>query len=112
MPESLVTLDPEYASYLPVGLLDANCIVQEKAFALYDAPLWNMALIASRVHWVWIGTVCVRMRIRLFLSNLRLVGILFPVPKLTDKNKEDLTRSCLRAFSLPVRLITQQLLLI
>ena len=49
----------ENRPYLPINLLEDNCIVQEKAFALYDAPLWNMALIASRLHWVWIGTVWV-----------------------------------------------------
>ena len=60
-------------------------------FALYDAPLWNMALIASRLHWVWIGTVCVRMRTDFSYSNT-LGWNTFPVPTLTEKNKADLTR--------------------
>lgn len=81
----------ENRPFLPVGLLNANCIVQEKAFALYDAPLWNMALIASRLHWVWIGTVCVRMRTDFSYSNT-LGWNTFPVPTLTDKNRNDLTR--------------------
>src|SRR3546814_1424771 len=34
-----------------------------------SAPLWNLALIASRLHWVWIGTVCVRMRTDFSYSN-------------------------------------------
>ncbi len=77
--------------YLPVGLLEPHCVVQEKAFALYDAPLWNMALIASRLHWVWIGTVCVRLRTDFSYSNT-LGWNTFPLPALTDKNKADLTR--------------------
>jgi hypothetical protein len=56
-----------------------------------DAPLWNMALIASRLHWVWIGTVCVRMRTDFSYSNT-LGWNTFPVPTLTDQNKTDLTR--------------------
>src|SRR6185312_13116876 len=28
----------ENRPYLPVGLLDPGCVIQEKAFALYDAP--------------------------------------------------------------------------
>jgi len=75
---------------LPVGLLESDCIVQEKAFALYDAPLWNMALIASRLHWVWVGTVCVRLEMRFSYSNT-LGWNTFPVPILTEKNKADLT---------------------
>ncbi len=76
--------------YLPVGLLSAECIVQDRAFALYDAPLWNMALIASRLHWVWIGTVCGRLEMRFSYSNT-LGWNTFPVPLLTTKNKADLT---------------------
>lgn len=81
----------ENRPYLPIGLLEPDCVVQEKAFALYDAPLWNMALIASRLHWVWIGTVCVRMRTDFSYSNT-LGWNTFPVPTLTEKNKADLTR--------------------
>ena len=81
----------ENRPYLPVGVLAPESIVQEKSFALYDAPLWNMALIASRLHWVWIGTVCVRMRTDFSYSNT-LGWNTFPIPKLTEKNKEDLTR--------------------
>jgi len=50
-----------------------------------------MALIASRLHWVWIGTVCVRMRTDFSYSNT-LGWNTFPVPTLTDKMKADLTR--------------------
>ena len=50
-----------------------------------------MALIASRLHWVWIGTVCVRMRTDFSYSNT-LGWNTFPLPKLTEKNKSDLTR--------------------
>lgn len=82
----------ENRPYLPVGLMTADCVIQEKAFALYDAPVWNLALIASRLHWVWIGTVCSRLEMRFSYSNT-LGWNTFPVPTLTEKNKADLTRS-------------------
>jgi hypothetical protein len=81
----------ENRPYLPVGLLSNNAVIGDRNFALYDAPLWNMALIASRLHWIWIGTVCVRMRTDFSYSNT-LGWNTFPVPKLTKKNKLDLTR--------------------
>lgn len=81
----------ENRPYLPVGLLGADAILSNRNFALYDAPLWNIALIASRIHWVWIGTVCVRMRTDFSYSNT-LGWNTFPVPTLTEKNKVDLTR--------------------
>lgn len=81
----------ENRQYLPVDLVPGGVIVGDRNFALYDAPLWNMALIASRIHWAWIGTVCVRMRTDFSYSNT-LGWNTFPVPTLTEKNKADLTR--------------------
>ncbi|PIQ30844.1 MAG: lactate dehydrogenase [Zetaproteobacteria bacterium CG_4_9_14_3_um_filter_49_83] len=80
----------EGREYLPVGLLDNRCAVSNLAFALYDAPLWNMALIASRLHLVWIGTVCGKLKTDFRYSNT-LGWNTFPVPMLTEKNKADLT---------------------
>ncbi|WP_322403035.1 class I SAM-dependent DNA methyltransferase [Massilia luteola] len=82
----------ENRDYLPVDLVSADCIIGDRNFALYDAPLWNLALIASRLHWVWIGTVCVRMRTDFSYSNT-LGWNTFPVPFLTEKNESDLIRS-------------------
>jgi hypothetical protein len=81
----------ENREYLPIGLESENAIIGDRNFALYDAPLWNMAVIASRLHWVWIGTVCVRLRTDFSYSNT-LGWNTFPVPTLTEKNKADLTR--------------------
>lgn len=82
----------EHRQYLPVDFLTSEYIIGDRNFALYDAPLWNMALIASRLHWVWIGTVCVRMRTDFSYSNT-LGWNTFPVPFLTEKSKADLTNS-------------------
>jgi hypothetical protein len=81
----------ENRDYLPVDLLSSEYIVGDRNFALYDAPLWNLALVASRLHWVWVGTVCVRLEMRFSYSNT-LGWNTFPVPTLTEKNKADLTR--------------------
>jgi len=88
---AIPAITSENRDYLPCGLLDSTATITNKCYALYDAPLWNMALIASRIHWVWIGTVCVRMRTDFSYSNT-LGWNTFPVPKLTEKNKDDLTR--------------------
>lgn len=97
-----VTVVPRVSSenrpYLPVGLVDGNSIIGNKNFALYDAPLWNMSIIASRLHWVWIGTVCVRLEMRFSYSNT-LGWNTFPIPVLTEQNKKDLT-NCAEAILL------------
>ncbi|MGY0635126.1 class I SAM-dependent DNA methyltransferase [Luteimonas sp. A478] len=82
----------ENRPYLPVVLLSDEAIVHNKAFAMYDAQLWNFGLIASRLHWVWVGAVCVRLEMRFSYSNT-LGWNTFPVPTLTEQNKADLTAS-------------------
>ncbi len=80
----------ENRPYLPVGLLPERSIITE-AFGLYDAPLWNLALIASRLHLVWIATVCGKLKTDFRYSNT-LGWNTFPVPPLTEKNQADLPR--------------------
>jgi hypothetical protein len=56
------SVSSESREYLPVGYCNSGIIASNFAFALYDAPLWNMALIASRLHLVWIATVCGKLK--------------------------------------------------
>ena len=94
-PERHTLLMPRISSesreYLPIGVVSKDAIAQDQALVLYDAPLWNMALIASRIHLIWIGTVCGKMKTDFRYSNT-LGWNTFPVPRLTEKNKADLTR--------------------
>ena len=81
----------ETREYLPCFLLDSSCVVSNLAYAMYDAPLWNLALIASRMHLVWIATSCGKLETRYRYSNT-LGWNTFPLPTLTAKNKADLSR--------------------
>jgi len=87
---AIAGVSSERRNYLPVDLLDANSIASNLLFALYDAPLWNLALLASRIHLVWIATVCGKLETRYRYSNT-LGWNTFPLPPLTEKNKADLT---------------------
>jgi len=80
----------ENRTYLPIGCLDQGAVVSNAACALYDAPLWSMALIASRLHLIWIATVCGKLETR-YRYSVTLGWNTFPVPTLTEKNKIDLT---------------------
>jgi hypothetical protein len=59
---------------------------------MFDAPIFNLAIIASRLHLEWIATVCGRTRTDFAYSNT-LGWNTFPVPKLTEQDKADLTRT-------------------
>jgi hypothetical protein len=83
------SVSSESRGYLPCGCEPAGTVVSNLAFALFDAPLWNMALIASRLHLIWIGTVCGKLKTDYRYSST-LGWNTFPVPTLTEKNKTDL----------------------
>ena len=79
----------ENRPYLPVDLITDGSIIQDRAFAIYDGPIWIMSIIASRLHQQWIATVCVRMRSDFSYSNT-LGYNTFPIPKLTEEEKQAL----------------------
>ena len=85
------SVSSERREYLPCGYFDDRTVIVAPNLAMYGAPLWNMALLASRVHLVWIGTVCGKLKTDFRYSNT-LGWNTFPVPRLTEKNKADLTR--------------------
>jgi hypothetical protein len=87
---AVAAISSENRDFLPCGVLQQGTIISNKCYALFDSPLWNMALVASRLHWVWIGAVCVRLEMRFSYSNT-LGWNTFPAPTLTEQNKADLT---------------------
>lgn len=80
----------ESRHFLPFALGNKGDIVANSASALYDAPLWNIAIYASRLHLAWIATVCGKIKTDYRYSNT-LGWNTFPVPTLTEQNKADLT---------------------
>jgi len=81
----------ESRPYLPAGLLGVENVVSSEAFAMFDAPTWQLSLLVSRMHLVWIATVCGQLETRYRYSNV-LGWNTFPAPFLTEKNKGDLAR--------------------
>jgi hypothetical protein len=88
---ALPRITSENRDYLPVGLLDSHTIVSSQLFAFYNVKVFVVALLVSRLHWVWMATVCARMRTDFSYSNT-LGWNTFPLPTFTEKNMADLTR--------------------
>ncbi len=65
--------------------------MSDAAQAIYDASIYVLSILSSRIHLAWIGVTSGRMK-----SDLRYsTGVCynsFPLPTLTEKNKVDLTR--------------------
>ncbi len=81
----------ERREYITCEYFSSNTVVSNRACIVLDPEFYEFALISSRLHWAWIATVCVRLRTDISYSGT--IGWnTFPVPKLTEKNKADLTR--------------------
>jgi hypothetical protein len=85
----------ERRPYLPVDRVGADVISSNLNQVLYDAPDWCIALVASRLHLVWIATVCGKLKSDFRYSNT-LGWNTFPVPNFTDAQKDLLTASARR----------------
>ena len=81
----------ERRPFVTAELLSVDTIVSNRACILLDPEIFEFSIISSKLHWVWIATVCVRMRTDLSYSGT--IGWNnFPIPSLTEKNRDDLTR--------------------
>lgn len=83
-------ISSENREYFPAGIADDTIIPTNKAFYMPNAPLWALSIVVSKLHIIWIGSICGRMRMDYSYSST-LGWNTFPVSPLTQKNKEDLT---------------------
>jgi hypothetical protein len=80
----------ERREYLPVGFLDSQFVITHLAHVIYDPTLVDLSVLSSKLHLVWVATICGKLETRLrYASNLG--WNTFPVPTLTEQNKADLT---------------------
>ncbi len=80
----------ERRMYIPMGLLDSTSIVNNLAFAVYDAQPWLFGILTSKIHNVWIRNVCGSLETRLRYSSV-LGYNTFPVRPLLEHEKQELT---------------------
>lgn len=80
----------ESRQFLPAGVVSNTNVISSEAFAIFDGPFWQLALLISRMHLLWIATVCGQLETRYRYSNV-LGWNTFPISKLTEQNKADLT---------------------
>lgn len=85
------SVSSERREWFPAGIVSGGSVVSNLAFMIVDQPLYNLALLTSRLHLSWVATVCGKLKNDYRYSNT-LGWHTFPVPVLTEKNRLDLTR--------------------
>ena len=80
----------ENRAYLPASIINNRSTITNLCYGLFDAPLWNLGILLSKLHLVWISTVCGQLETRIRYSNT-MGWNTFPIPRLTGQNINDLT---------------------
>lgn len=81
----------ERREYITVGLLRDSDLVIAPHMQILGGSLCEFSILSSSMHHKWVETVCGKLKTDIRYSNL-LGWNTFPVPRLTEKNKADLTR--------------------
>ncbi|MCD5535630.1 class I SAM-dependent DNA methyltransferase [Lactobacillus delbrueckii] len=75
--------------YTPMGIVDSNTIIADSAMAIYDAQLWLLGLLESRMHMAWMRSVGGRLKTD-YRYSAGLVYNTFPVPELSTRRKNEI----------------------
>ena len=81
------SVSSERREYLPCGFFDDSTVIVAPNLVMYNSPIWCISLVASRIHLIWIYTVCGKLKTDFRYSNT-LGWNTFPVPKFTEKTKK------------------------
>ena len=68
----------ENRHYVPMGYVDTDTVISDSAMAVYDAPLWLLGLLQSRMHMVWLRAIGGKLETRYRYSS-ELVYNTFPI---------------------------------
>jgi hypothetical protein len=79
----------ERRQYIPVGLIDRATIITHLAFAIYEPDMSTFALLNSRLHNVWVRSICGQLETRIRYSTT-LGYNTFPLPALSVQQTEAL----------------------
>lgn len=81
------SVSSENRTYFQAGYVGKDVVVTNLCFVIYDAPAWVFGIIESKMHNLWVKTVCGGLETRPRYSNV-LGYNTFPLPKLTVEQKK------------------------
>lgn len=83
------SVSSENRLYVPMGFVYEDTIISNLALAIYNAPIWLLAILQSKMHLVWLDAVGGKLGTG-YRYSASLVYNTFPIPKLSAKIKEKL----------------------
>ncbi|NQI72151.1 class I SAM-dependent DNA methyltransferase [Streptococcus suis] len=87
----------ESREYLPVDYLEAGIITTNSNCVLFDAPIWLVGVLGSKMHLCWLREVGGKMKSD-YRYSADLVYNTFPIPELSERRKAMLEEAVLEMF--------------
>lgn len=79
----------ENRPYVPMGIVDKETICSNRIYCIFDAPIWVLGLLESRLHVLWFYTIGGKLETRYSYSST-LVYNTFPVPKISVRRQKEI----------------------
>lgn len=79
----------ERREYIPIGYVNANTVISDSAFAVYDAEQWLFGILTSKMHNIWVRAVGGRLKTD-YRYSATLCYNTFPFPKINAMQKAEL----------------------
>lgn len=90
----LPRVSSEARDYVPMGFIGSDIIISDSAMAVYDAPIWLLGILESRMHMTWLRAVGGKLETR-YRYSAGMVYNTFPIPKLSTNRKNVLEEAVL-----------------
>ncbi|HEM5299699.1 TPA: class I SAM-dependent DNA methyltransferase [Streptococcus suis] len=87
----------ESREYLPIDYLEAGIITTYSNCVLFDAPIWLVGVLGSKMHLCWLREVGGKMKSD-YRYSADLVYNTFPIPELSERRKAMLEEAVLEMF--------------
>lgn len=81
----------ENRDYVPMSYYTKDYVISDAAFTIYDAPMWILGLLESRIHMVWLRSVGGKLETR-YRYSAGLVYNTFPIQNLSTQRKNEMAR--------------------
>lgn len=81
--------------YVPMGIVDASSIIFDKAMAIYNADIFLLGLLQSRMHMVWLRVIGGKLKMDYSYSNT-LVYNTFPIPNISSRRRKEIENQILK----------------
>lgn len=75
-------------NYIPIGYADANTIVTNAMYSVFDAPIWVFGIVTSMMSMLWMKTIGGKLKTDYRYTNLCYNS--FPFPKISEQQRKEL----------------------